>query len=253
MFRKAFVIFLVLFAGCLQSMAADPQGKLQKANQAYVSEEYAHAIELYESIIDTGYEAALLYYNLGNAYFREEKIGKAILNYERAMRLDPKNEDAQFNLRVANARIVDQITPVPVIFYKRWWSSVYNLFSTDGWAWASFVLLFFTVTGLAAFFIFRSVRNKKTALSISLLFFLLTVVSILAARETYYQRNILREAIVIVARTSVKSSPSQESLDLFFIHEGTKSQLTRELGEWYEIRLANGNVGWVQKTAIEAI
>jgi len=253
MFRKAFVIFQVLFAGCLQSMAADPQEKLQQANQAYVTEEYAHAIELYESIIALGYEAADLYYNLGNAYFRDEKIGKAILNYKRALRLDPNNEDIKFNLRVANARIIDQITPVPVIFYKRWWSNVYNLFSTDGWAWAGFVLLFFTLTGLAGFFVFRTVRNKKTALGISLLFFLLTVVSLLAARATYYQRNIVKEAIVIVARTSVKSAPAIDSPDLFFIHEGTKTRLTGDHGEWYEIRLANGNVGWVQKTTLEVI
>jgi len=253
MVRNAFVIVLVFLAGVWHSLAANPQETLQKANQAYVSEEYALAAELYESIIAQGYEAAELFYNLGNAYFRQNKIGRAILNYERSLKLNPGKEDTQFNLRVANASIVDQITPIPLIFYKRWWNGIYSLLSNDGWALAGVLFLSFAMVGLGVFVVFRSVKTKKTALGFSLLLLLLAVISILAARATYYQSFVSEEAIVMVSRTSVRSSPSADSPDLFFIHEGTKGRLTGELGEWYEIRLANGNTGWIQKTAIEVI
>ncbi|HSV88705.1 MAG TPA: tetratricopeptide repeat protein [Bacteroidales bacterium] len=253
MLRQTILVFLLLFAGISQSFPSTPHELLQKANQAYISEEYATAIELYESIIAQGYEAAELYYNLGNSYFRHGNIGKAILNYERSLRIDPRNEDAMFNLRVATARTVDQITPLPLIFYKRWWKGVYNIFSLDAWAWIGVVFVIFTLVGLGVFFVSRALKTKKIALGISLFFLMTTFTSFFAARAVYFQNYIIDEAIVLVPNASVKSSPSNESPEVFVIHEGTKAKLTGELGDWYEIRLANGNVGWIQKSAIEVI
>jgi len=235
------------------AVKAAPSDIIRQANEAYVNGQYSYAIELYESVIKQGLEAPELYYNLGNAYFKENTYGAAILNFERALKLKPSDENTLFNLEVARARTVDRINPVPLIFYERWWKNFYSKFSVDGWSWLIIVLLVAVLTALGGFFFSRTRGMKKTAFGITLVFALALLVCFAAVRAQYSNTHKGKDAIVMVPRATAKSSPGEASPDLFVIHEGSKARITGELGEWYEVRLANGNVGWVKKSALEVI
>ncbi|MBW6497709.1 MAG: tetratricopeptide repeat protein [Bacteroidales bacterium] len=234
-------------------LKASPEELIRQANEAYVNGQYSYAIELYESVIEQELESHELYYNLGNAYFKENLFGAAILNYERALKLKPSDENSLFNLEVARTRTIDRINPVPLIFYERWWKNFYSKLSVDGWSWMIIFLLLGFLAAMGAFFFSRTRGMKKTAFGVSLIFAVAMVVSLAAVRAQYSNTYKRKDAIVMVPRATAKSSPGEASPDLFVIHEGSKARITSELGEWYEVRLANGNVGWVKKYALEVI
>ncbi|MEE4176934.1 MAG: tetratricopeptide repeat protein [Bacteroides sp.] len=251
--KQVIILFFAIFFFGIPVRGIEPNELIEQANQAYVNGEYSYSIELYESVIKQKLEAPELYYNLGNAYFKENKFGPAILNYERALRLKPSDENIRFNLEIARSRIVDQINPVPLIFYENWWKSFYSLFSPNTWAVLLILLLVVSLVLLGIFF-FSWIRGiKKTTFSLAVLFLLLTFVCMGAARAQYYHLFQKQEAIVMTPRVTAKSSPDETSPDLFVIHEGSKARITNELGEWYEIRLVNGNVGWLKRSAVEII
>ncbi len=226
---------------------------LALANKAYQEERFSHAAELYEEIRALGLESASLYYNTGNSYFKQAKYGRAILNFERALRLKPGHENASFNLRVAQSRIVDKVTPVPTIFYVRWWRSFYSILSINNWGWLVVVWLVSALACLGLYFFSPNRRNKIIGFVGAIGFLFLMLVSNLAARSQHYNTHKRLEGIILVPRVAAKSSPAETSPDLFVVHEGSKGLITNKLNQWFEIRLANGNVGWVKKASIEVI
>ena len=96
--------------------ASDPDKLWDQANTAYINNDFPTAISLYETILSSGRQSGKLYYNLANAYFKEQEIGRAILNYNRALRLNPGNEDIRYNLQVAEKMTKDHIDAVPEFF-----------------------------------------------------------------------------------------------------------------------------------------
>lgn len=247
---KALVLLFIIAAPCSGN---SPRKLLEKANEAYAQNEYAYAAELYEQVLEEGYEAAGLYYNLGNAYFRNDKIAKAILNYERAKRLKPNDENILFNLHVARTHIVDRIEPVPKLFYEQWWQSLITLQSEKGWAITAIIFVLALFASLIWFFISSRSFFKKTAFILSLVFITTTSLSLVFAQKQYNKLTYENEAIVFTPRLTAKSAPDASSPNLFVIHQGTKVEIRQELGDWYEIKLANGNVGWVRKDNVEII
>ncbi|MDX9940933.1 MAG: tetratricopeptide repeat protein [Bacteroidales bacterium] len=251
--KQTGLLFLTILTLVLPLRAAKPDQLIEQANQAYVLGEYSFAIELYESVVKQKLEAPGLYYNLGNAYFKENKFGLAILNYERALRLKPGDEDIRFNLEVARSRTVDQINPLPLIFYERWWKGFYSLLSPNTWAVFVIILLVVSMVLFGFFFFSKTRPFKRVSFFFALLFLFLTLICMISARAQYYHLFQKEEAIVMVPRAVAKSAPDETSPDLFVIHEGSKSRITNELGDWFEVRLANGNVGWVKKSSVEII
>src|SRR6059036_404081 len=127
---KRWYLVLLLFI-CQTLVAQEAVRQFEQANQLYRDGKYDQAAGLYEQVISNGYESAALYYNLGNACFKLKNTPSAILNYERAKRLAPHDEDILYNLRLANLRIVDKIEPIPQIFFIDWWRSLVNTFSSS--------------------------------------------------------------------------------------------------------------------------
>ena len=235
------------------SLVASPQADFDKANKAYTAGFYENAIKLYEQILAAEVAAPDIYYNLGNAYFKNEQIPQAILNFERALKLDPGNEDYQYNLKVANAKIVDKIDILPVLFYIRWWNSAKMLFSPDGWARLS-VISFTLIFIIAALFLLSTrVNIRKMLFGIGILILLMNVGSGLIAWQSYQDALKQRSAIIFTPTLPVKSSPDDSSIDLFVIHEGLRVQILDKIGDWNEIKIANGSKGWVKSESLQAI
>lgn len=232
---------------------ATPDELLQQANQAYINETFHEAIEIYEQIMEMQWESAALYYNLGNAYYQTGQTGKAILNYERARRLSPNDDAILHNLRVVRSRITDKMEPVPQLFFIDWRDQFVQLQTTDGWARTIVILIILLSVFVALFFIMKTKTYKKITLTLFLVIGLLLVASFYAANRQYYLNHVRQEAIVMSPRATAKSAPSERAIDLFVIYEGTKVFLTSDVMDWYEVRLPNGNVGWIKKSALEVI
>lgn len=245
------ILLILIFAGSVYSTGID--SLYYKANAAYNNQYYEDAVKNYLKIVDAGYESADLYYNMGNAYFKSDDIPSAILYYEKALKLRSNDEDIQYNLDVANTKIVDKIEPVPVLFYKKWWRSFYNMFTANIWAMISVGGLILFIVLLAFYLLSRSIRVRKLSFFTGLVFLGITLFTFTVSLQKYRHLTNKREAIVFTPTITVKSSPNQNSVDLFVIHEGSKVELRDHVGSWYEIRIANGSVGWLPESALKQI
>jgi len=247
------IIFLFTVTG-LNAMAQETREQLwEKANALYNTEEYNQAVSIYEQILSSGEESAKLYFNLGNAYYKTGDINHAILNYERAKLLAPQDEDIDFNLRLANQFVVTSIEALPQPFFLRWKQSVVNTYPTDTWAFMSIsaFILFLILLGLYIFG--RSVKIKKISFLAGIAAIVFSAFTFSFAAEQKEKINNRNQAVVFCPRVTVKSSPSQSGTDLFLIYEGLKVEITDNLDKWAEIKLADGNKGWLPDSCIVKI
>ena len=245
-------LLLGLLLGWFLPLCAQ-ESTLKEAEEAYAKEDYTQAIELYESVLKSYGESAMVYYNLGNAYYKAGKVAPAILNYERALLLNPGDSDTRFNLQVARQKTVDKIEPIGEFFLTRWIGTVENVYSADGWAkWgvASFVLF---IGCLVLFFFSKWIRLKKIGFFAGICFLLISLVANLFADSQQDKLLHRADAIVFASTVTVKSSPDASGTDLFILHEGTKVTIKSTLGEWSEIQLEDGNVGWMPSKEIQQI
>lgn len=235
--------------------AAKQENSVTKAegDSAYIKNDYASAIQIYEALLKNG-EAAELYYNLGNSYYKADDIAKAILNYERALLLQPGNADIRANLEIARAKTVDKVIPMPEIFFVSWIKSLINSLSIDAWAKIGVICFFLLLASLYFFFFSRNIGWKKTGFIAGLVFL---VVVILANVFAFQQKRELLDrntAIVLTPSVTVRSTPSESGTSLFILHEGRKVEIKdASMREWKEIRLEDGKVGWVPASSIEII
>lgn len=226
---------------------------LQKANELYTKEQFKEAIEVYNQILKTNMESPEVYYNLGNAYYKTNQFTLSILNFERAKLLAPDDEDIEFNLLVANQKVVDSIQELPGIFIVRWWNALVNSQTTDAWATLSIVgfIVFLVMLGLYFFAKTSDIKRVSFWVGCFLLVFTIFTWSFAAKQKSRMVNH--NYAIVMQPTVTVKSSPSEKGTNLFVIHEGLKVRITDKLGDWVEIRLADGNKGWLLTESIERI
>lgn len=244
--------FIFNFCFCL-AQNQDASALLQKANESYAAKDYKLAAELYEQIINQGVDAAELNYNLGNAYYKSGNFTKAILNYERALKKNPDFEDATNNLKLANTHLRDNLKNIPESAF----SAVFERFVTSVGlnAWAVLCLVCLAV-GLILFglYFFSQTKNlRKFAFSFGCVFIILCFVNLMLG---FYNKSLnqrITQAIVTEPVVTIKSSPDESGTDLFRIHEGLKVMVKDKSGDWIEIRLADGRVGWIKKYSLENI
>ncbi len=250
---KHIILSILFLLSGIGLQAASNDSLMAAGNNYYDEGLYNDAITSYLEIFDHGYESASLYYNLGNAYFKLDDMPSAILYYEKAKKLDPNNEDILFNLNVANSKIPDKIEAVPELFYKRWWNSFYNMFSVNTWAQIAVGIFIVTLVCITLFFLSPYRMTRKLAFWFGIVFLTLTIFTFGLASQKYYYSKKHNEAIVFTPTITIKSSPNRNSVDLFVIHEGTKILIIDKLENWYEIRIANGSIGWLPAEAVKTI
>lgn len=248
--RTFYTFVLALF---FITAAAQPTEQLVAGNEAYINGNYEQAIELYTSVLDSGYESAALFYNLGNAYFKSNKITSAILFYERAKLLDPNDEEIQFNLELANTFTVDNIEEIPELFLVTWLKAVIHAFKVDTWARVSIVCFILMLLVLLMYFFVRKYQLKKFSFWLAILFLFVSISSYTFAAIQKNEITKNNTAIIFSPTITLKSSPDKQSTDLFVLHEGTKVEVVDEVGEWREIKLADGSKGWLKISDIEMI
>ncbi|HEY6953107.1 MAG TPA: tetratricopeptide repeat protein [Bacteroidota bacterium] len=249
------ILFLlaVLFLAVQPAAGQTPAELFGRGNDDYRAGKYAEAVTQYQEIIGQGLGSAEVYFNLGNAFFRQGNIAQAILSYERAQRLKPGDPDIVHNLRLANFRTIDRIEPVPELFIIEWLRSLaaFVPFQTAVQVLMAAWLVFFV--SLAGVYVVRGaalVRFLRWTVLVALLVVLLSGgtmgVHVLLSRDN-------NQGIVTATIVTAKSSPDEQSVNAFVVHEGLKVKMSDTLGDWVKITLADGKVGWIHADQCERI
>ncbi|MBX3043366.1 MAG: hypothetical protein KIT33_05620 [Candidatus Kapabacteria bacterium] len=246
-------IFNLIFLASISFLVSAPDDDFKKANDFFNQGSFLEAAELYNQLIEEGYRESEVYYNLANTYFRLEKIPLSILNYERARKLNPGDEDINFNLKLANLRIVDKFEPVPKLFLIEWYEVIVRFFYSGVWGTISVISSWVFFTSLLILFFSNLPSFRKYLSLITIISFFSIFISVYFGYEAYHFENSKVEAIIFNPSVYVKSAPDPSSTDLFILHEGTKVYIRESIDSWLQIRVENGDIGWIQKNEIEVI
>ena len=226
----------------------------EAGDSAYSQKRFKDALDIYESLIEEGGGTVELHYNLANAAYRMNMLGKAILNYERALRLDPSDEDVKANLEFVRTKIKDEIPETYEFFIVAWFRDLANLAGADAWAVTGVVS--FVLTLAAGFFLLFGRRRgmRIFAIAVVVLSLFVTIFANIAAYTVYESMNDKGAAIVIKEEVSLKSTPDNSGTVLIKVHEGRKVKVVDDtMRGWKEIELENGKIGWVQSATIEVV
>ena len=216
-----------------------------RANNLYKEGKIEQAIETYKKIESQNLVSAELYYNLGNCYYKLNKVGPSIYNYEKALQIDPLNEDVKNNLIFAKRLAIDTIEELPASFLQKFNKNYLQKLSYNQWA-ILVVFLSFLGSILFLLFYFADVPSRKRLyFSTSILSFLLLITTILITYNQYATSNNTIKAIIFSEKTEVKNAPTFNSEDVFTLHEGTKVFVLDGVDNWKKIKLADGKIGWI--------
>jgi tetratricopeptide (TPR) repeat protein len=236
--------------GISQDSSAD---RFRKGAEFYSAGEYDNALIQWMELYNTGYRSANLYYNIGNANFKINNTPGAILFYERAHLLKPADEDINYNLQIARTRVVDRFEEIPVLFFIKWYDFLSLLVSSNSWARISIISFILCLMLLSLYFYTSVYRYKVLGFWFAILFF---VISLSSLAFTFRNKSLVfnsKTGIIFSPLVNGKSSPDSSGTDLFVLHEGTKVTVEDEVGQWFEIRLSDGNKGWVPVNSLEIL
>ena len=249
----AFFLLPVFLSQALANNSKVADSLVLAANNYYLIKDYTNAVRCYKQVVDMGFEAPALFYNLGNAYYKQDKLAEAILFYEKALLHSPADEDIQQNLSLANTRIVDKIDNIPAFFLKRWFHGLGGILSPDQWAWLSFVLFCFALIGFLLYVVSQRTAQKKFAFSAGVFLVMISLLGIVMMQSRVHAIQDGRGAIIMVTSLDVKSSPDVESVNAFVLHSGTRVVIVDSVQHWIEVKIADGSKGWVPRDAISEI
>lgn len=254
MYNKFRYMAVAVFVVLATSVLAQSNGQVwNKANDAYSMGQYESALQDYLAIEEGGDHSYKLYYNIGNAYYKLGIKGKAILYYEKALKLNPAGEDAKINLQIAKLQTLDKIEVVPEFILSTWIKEIRNMLSSNGWAYIS-IALFVVVALLMLMFKFApTTGQRKTSFVLACVVMLFAIFAVLFAASLRANANSEDEAVVMVPVSNVKSAPNATGNNLFILHEGSKVEILEEAGKWCRIEISDGRQGWMPMADIEVI
>ena len=255
MMKKIFLIITLLFGSSMlfaQMSEDSAQVYMQQANKLYEASEYGQALELYHNI-EQHYRSPILFFNIGNCYFKTSQIPNAILYYERSLKYDPQNENTLANLKQAHKFIADDIQALPANAFSESWNAFVKDRSINFWANLSiylmitgFLVLLLTLVKLPDFV-------KKFSSLLAGILIVAALFTFLLARSAKNNIEMVNHAIVFTPKVDVMSEPKSNGSRLFVIHEGLKVEILANNDDWYEIKLANGEIGWILKEDCKVI
>lgn len=246
-------ILIIIFTSLFVSIAVSQDTNKDKFYQGvtyFTAGSYKEALQIWTDIYNTGYRSANLDYNIGNAYFKLNNIPSAILFYERAYLLKPADENINYNLQISRTLIVDRFQEIPELFFIKWYNFVSLFLSTNSWAKISITSFILFLLLLSLYIYSSRYRHKVIGFWLGVFFIVLSLTSLaftIRNKSLVYDSH---KAIISSPMVNGKSSPDKSGNDIFVLHEGTKVTVEDEVGEWSEIRLSDGNKGWVPLNSI---
>ncbi len=246
------LIFLLALLFSFPGTAQNSQ-LFEAGNKAYSAGNYEEAIDQYEEILSNGETSAGLHYNLGNSYYKLDRIAPSIYHYEKALQLNPGDEDIRNNLEFAKNMAIDAIGEEENTGFKGIFDTSTAAFSASGWGW----IAIFCMVGFVVFFLVYYFSRKtmvKRLLFIGAMFFL--VISISSAVVAATKQNFQQErdyAIIFSEEVEIKTEPSPRAEEAFLLHEGAKVKITEDFQDWVEIELPNGSRGWMPQNDLKRL
>ncbi len=255
-------IFSILLLCCLclpvAMRAADnlPMGAdnlKAQADSAYANEDFEAARRIYLQLARQG-ESAAVYYNLGSTYYRLDSMAKAVLWFERAAQLDPSDDDIRFNLAMARNKTVDRIIPRHEMFFVSMWKTLMHSQSVSEWAYSA-IGAFALALLLAGLYLYSArVGLRKVGFFGAILCVFLCIIFNVMAYSLRQYNNAHTVGIIMDPAVTVRSTPTRSGTDLFVIHEGTRVEIRdNSMRDWVEIEMADGKVGWIERSVYEAL
>ena len=229
------------------------QTAFETGNQLYQKENYQEAITNYESVVASGKQSAALYFNLGNCYYKLHKVAPAVYNYEKALQLNPNDEEIKTNLDFARKMAIDDIKVIPQVGFKKLISDFTSQHHYDTWAWIAVGLAFVFLAFFMGYY-FSGTTFKKRIFFLGMFLILIGITT--AVSSGIFQKNRLaneKPAIVFAESISVKSEPKVASADTFVLHEGTKVYILESIANWKKIQLTDETTGWIEDSAIKEL
>jgi len=248
--KKLSYIFVFLFS---LGTFSQNESVFQEANTLYNEAKYQDAIDKYESILKSGQHSSELYFNLGNANYKLNKIAPSVYYYEKALRLDPNDKEILNNLAFAQNMTIDAIEHVPEVGISNYLNKIINVLGFDGWAKLTIVFMLLFVGLFIKYYFSFATQSKRIAFIGSNVFLFLMLVSLSFAFQKYNLVQKDKPAIVFSQEAEVKSEPNLRSSEAFRIHEGTKVQILDTVNNWKKIKLVDGKTGWVLSDDIKAL
>ena len=215
------------------------------AGEDYRQGRYDDAATNYMKIYRTGINNHILFYNLGNCYFKLNKIGFAMLMWEKGLKLEPNDKLLKANLEFASRRLYDKFENEDTHFLGAVFAAITGIFNVNGWVIVS--VIFFWVSGISLFIVQKSRKSTVRRISgyLAALFIFLFIISAVFVIAGFYSIKYEKEGILLAQVIQVRSGPGTNNPILFILHEGTKVKIEGEQPSWLHISLPNGYNGWV--------
>jgi len=247
--KLAIILFLLS-----QFVVGQNANKLfEEANKYYQEEHYQKAIDKYLEIVKSGVESSELHFNLANSYYKLNKVASCIYHYEKALLIDPLNEDATINLKIARQLTIDSIEALPKSVFQNIDDAIVKKLSFNTWAKVTvtlsvlgglfFLLYYFAVTPV----------KKRIFFTSSILIFVACFFSLAISYKEYNHFNNFKEAIIFEEKIDIKNAPSLNAESVFTLHEGTKVIVLDKVDYWNKIKIADGQIGWIPNSSLKVL
>lgn len=226
---------------------------MQIALQSYNEGDYQTAIEQYEAIIAAKKHSLELFYNLGNSYYRNGNIGKAILNYERALLISPKEEDVIYNLDIARESIEVPLETINEFFLIQWRNNISSMASSWTWAILTILMVWLGFFSLGVWQIKDDRRTKILSFTAGIGLLLASFIPLSLGMNRLTQQKNSGKGIVITDGKFLHSAPDDNSENLQPLYPGYKVKILDQIENYYKVKLSNGSIGWTRLNDIEEI
>lgn len=229
------------------------QNGFEAGNDLYQKGNYKEAVAAYEQVLKADKQSAELYFNLGNCYYKLNKVAPAIYNYEKALVLSPNDSDVLTNLRFAQKRTIDEVKVIPKVGFAKLLRDFTAIYHYNTWAWISVSFSVLFLLSFIGYYFSQLTVSKRIFFFGMFVMFVLLLISVAAAvfEKSHYSNEI--PAVVFAEMVEVKSEPQKLSSNVVTLHEGTKVYVKETLENWKKIQLTDGTEGWIEKTAIKEV
>lgn len=244
------ILYLFLFI----SQVFFAQSSFEKGNALYQKGEYKEAAQEYENILkEEKQHSAELYFNLGNCYYKLNKVAPSIYNYEKALVLKPNDAETLNNLQFARKLTIDEIKDVPKVGFAKLIQNFTGIFNYNTWAWISIGIAFAFLLSFIGYYFSQLTLSKRIYFigMFIVLFALLVTVFAGIYEKTHFEND--RPAVVFAEMTEVRSEPQKAGSSIVNLHEGAKVYVIQSLGSWRKIELTDGTEGWIDSNAIKEV